>query len=100
VTRMQVVTFFYQSQTFDKVSRLLHFLRLHSSLSSRHPSVSPLGLDDSEISVVLAAAEQLLGEESEVRQLLIRGILSGEGEFEGISRGCSCLELQEPLLLM
>jgi len=74
-----------ESQTFDKVSRLLHFLRLQDSLSSRHPSVSPLGLEDSEISVVLAAAERLLGEESEVRQLLIRGILSGDGEFQGIS---------------
>jgi hypothetical protein len=91
---------FYQSLTFDKVSRLLHFLRLHASLSSRHPSVSPLGLDDSEIEVVLAAAERLLGEESEIRQVLIRGILSGEGEFEGISRESSGLELQGPLLLM
>lgn len=74
-----------ESLTFDKVSRLLHFLRLHTSLSSRHPSVSPLGLDDSEVSILLAAAEQLLGEESEVRQVLIRGILSGDGEFQGIS---------------
>jgi hypothetical protein len=91
---------FCQSQTFDKVSRLLHFLRLQDSLSSRHPSVSPLGLEDSEISVVLAAAERLLGEESEVRQLLIRGILSGDGEFQGISRGSSGLALQGPVLLM
>ncbi|KAH8995606.1 hypothetical protein EDB92DRAFT_1845000 [Lactarius akahatsu] len=74
-----------ESQTFDKVSRLLHFLRLHASLSSQRPSVSPLGLDDSEIAVVLAAAERLLGEESEVRRLLIRGLLTGEGEFQGIS---------------
>lgn len=69
-------------------------------MSSRHPGVSPLDLDDSEISVLLAAAERLLGEESEVRQVLIRGILSGEGEFQGISRESSCLELQGPLLLM
>ncbi|KAH9176654.1 hypothetical protein EDB89DRAFT_1939183 [Lactarius sanguifluus] len=74
-----------ESQAFDKVSRLLHFLRLHASLSSRHPSVSPLGLGDSEVAVVLAAAERLLGEESEVRRLLIRGLLTGEGEFQGIS---------------
>ncbi|KAI9461220.1 hypothetical protein BJY52DRAFT_1117162 [Lactarius psammicola] len=74
-----------ESQAFDKVSQLLHFLRLHASISSRHPSVSPLGLGDSEISVLLAAAEQLLGEESEVRRVLIRGLLSGEGEFQGIS---------------
>ena len=97
---MQIVTISAQSQTLDKVSRLLHFLRLHASLSSRHPSVSPPDLDESEISVVLAAAERLLGEESEIRQVLIRGILSGEGEFQGISRGSSCLELQGPLLLI
>jgi hypothetical protein len=76
-----------QSQAFDKVSRLLHFLRLHASLSSQHPSVSPLGLGDSEIQVLLAAAEQLLGEESEIRRALIHGLLYGEGEFQGISRG-------------
>lgn len=74
-----------ESQTFDKVSQLLHFLRLHATLSSRHPSGSPFGLDDSEISIVLAAAERLLGEESEARRVLIRGLLSGEGEFQGIS---------------
>ncbi|KAH9045101.1 hypothetical protein EDB84DRAFT_1674410 [Lactarius hengduanensis] len=83
--RLFVETAEAESQAFDKVSRLLHFLRLHASLSSRHPSVSPLGLGDSEIPVVLAAAERLLGEESEVRRLLIRGLLSGEGEFQGIS---------------
>ena len=91
---------FCQSQAFDRVSRLLHFLRLHASLSSRHPSVSPLGLGDSEIQVVLAAAERLLGEESEIRRELIRGLLSGEGEFEGISRGFNCLELHGPFFLM
>jgi hypothetical protein len=48
--------------------------------------VSSLGIEDSEVPIILAAAEQLLGEESEVRQELVRGILSGEGEFEGVSR--------------
>ncbi|KAI0305520.1 hypothetical protein B0F90DRAFT_1698692 [Multifurca ochricompacta] len=74
-----------ESRAFDKISRLLHFIRLHTSLAARHPSVSSLSLEDSEIPVILAAAEQLLGEESEVRQELIRGLLSGEGEFQGIS---------------
>ena len=75
-----------QSQAFDRISRLLHFIRLHSSLSARHPRVSLLGIEESEIPIILAAAEQLLGEESEVRQELVRGILSCEGEFQGISR--------------
>ena len=75
-----------QSQAYDRISRLLHFIRLHSSLSVSHPRVSSLGIDDSEIPIILAAAEQLLGEESEVRQELVRGILFGEGEFQGISR--------------
>lgn len=74
-----------ESQAYDRISRLLHFIRLHSSLSVRHPRVSSLGIDDSEIPIILAAAEQLLGEESEVRQELVRGILFGEGEFQGIS---------------
>jgi len=74
-----------QSQAYDRISRLLHFIRLHSSLSVPHPRVSSLGIDDSEIPIILAAAEQLLGEESEVRQELVRGILFGEGEFQGIS---------------
>jgi hypothetical protein len=46
-----------------------------------------LDIEDSEIPIILAAAEQLLGEESEIRQELIRGLLSGEGEYQGISRG-------------
>ena len=75
-----------QSQAYDRISRLLHFIRLHSSLSVRHPRVSSLGIDDSEIPIILAAAEQLLGEESEIRQELVRGILFSEGEFQGISR--------------
>jgi hypothetical protein len=48
--------------------------------------VSTLGIDDSEVPVILAAAEQLLGEESEIRQELVRGLLYGEGEFQGVSR--------------
>ncbi|KAH9057325.1 hypothetical protein EDB87DRAFT_1631967 [Lactarius vividus] len=75
---------FCQSQAFDRISRLLHFLRLHASLSARHSSISPLGLGDSEIPIILAAAERLLGEESDVRRLLIRGLLTGEGEFQGV----------------
>lgn len=76
-----------QSKTFDKISRLLHFIRMQPSISARHPSISSLGIEDSEIPIILTAAEQLLGEESEVRQELIRGLLSGEGEFQGVSRG-------------
>lgn len=76
-----------QSQAYDRISRLLHFIRLHSSLSAQHPSLSSLDIEDSEIPIILAAAEQLLGEESEVRQELIRGLLSGEGDFQGVSRG-------------
>jgi len=74
-----------ESQAFDKASRLLHFIRLHSSLSARHPSVSSLGIEDPEIPIILAAAEQLLGEESEIRHELVRGLLSGDGEFQGVS---------------
>jgi hypothetical protein len=50
--------------------------------------VASLGIEDSEVPIILAAAEQLLGEESEVRRELVRGLLSGEGEFQGMSRGC------------
>lgn len=75
-----------QSQAFDKISRLLHFIRLHLSLSAQHPRVSLLGIEESEIPIILAAAEQLLGEESEFRQELVRGILFAEGEFQGVSR--------------
>jgi hypothetical protein len=50
-----------------------------------------LGIEDSEIPIILAAAEQVLGEESEARQELVRGLLSGEGEFQGVSRESSYL---------
>ncbi|KAI0268621.1 hypothetical protein BC834DRAFT_968084 [Gloeopeniophorella convolvens] len=74
-----------ESLTFTKISRLLHFLRLHSSLSARHPSTSSLDLQESEVPVIFAIVEELLGEESEIRQELIRGLLAGEGEFQGVS---------------
>jgi hypothetical protein len=85
-----------QSKTFDRISRLLHFIRLQSPISARHSTVSSLGIEDSEIPIILAAAEQLLGEESEVRQELIRGLLSGEGEFQGVSRGSIFPQLAGP----
>ena len=85
-----------QSKTFDRISRLLHFIRLRSSIAARHPSVSSLGIEDSEIPIILAAAEQLLGEESELREELIRGLLSSEGEFQGVSRGSPFPQLLGP----
>jgi hypothetical protein len=86
-----------QSQAFDRISRLLHFIRLHLSLSAQHPRVSALGIEDSEIPIILAAAEQLLGEESELRQELVRGILFAEGEYQGVSREFILFKSQETI---
>ena len=69
---------------------------MQPSISARHPSVSALGIEDPEIPIILTAAEQLLGEESEVRRELIRGLLSGEGEFQGVSRGSIFPQLAGP----
>jgi hypothetical protein len=59
--------------------------------------VSALGIEDSEVPIILAAAEHLLGEESELRQELVRGILFAEGEFQGVSREFILLKSQETI---
>ncbi|THH05020.1 hypothetical protein EW146_g10014 [Bondarzewia mesenterica] len=67
-----------------RTSSILNFIRLHSLLVSSHPAVSSLNIDEAEIPTLYAAVEHLLGDENPFKQDLISGLLSGEGEFQGV----------------
>ncbi|EGO00239.1 hypothetical protein SERLA73DRAFT_168035 [Serpula lacrymans var. lacrymans S7.3] len=68
-----------------KTSGLLTLLRLHSILASGHPPPASLNLDESEGSAIFSTTEALLGEEGELKQSVVSGILSGVGDFNGVS---------------
>ncbi|KAI0041002.1 hypothetical protein FA95DRAFT_1683471 [Auriscalpium vulgare] len=71
-----------ESATLSRVSVLLSLIRLHSLLAAGHPSASSVTGEDH--SAIFDAVQLLLGEENESKLELIRGLLSGEGEFQGI----------------
>lgn len=58
---------------------ILTLLRLQSAFTG-HPDIS-----DTESAAVTAAAEALLGEDLEVKQVVLTGLLSGAGDYEGVS---------------
>ncbi|KAI0949462.1 hypothetical protein AcW1_009068 [Taiwanofungus camphoratus] len=67
-----------------KTSDLLSFLRLHSLLSTNHPVIPSLNLNESEGIAIYAVTETLLGEESESKADVVQGFLTGEGELHGV----------------
>ncbi|KAL6310485.1 hypothetical protein BKA93DRAFT_924673 [Sparassis latifolia] len=68
----------------EKISDLFTFLRLHSLLSSGHPTALALSLNDAEGLAVYSATESLLGEVTDSRPDVIQGFLTGEGELHGV----------------
>lgn len=65
-----------------KTADLLSFVSLQFALSSG--AASGLGLSESEAPAVFAAGESLLGADPDRKAEVIRGFLSGEGEFQSI----------------
>ncbi|TFY73607.1 hypothetical protein EWM64_g10404, partial [Hericium alpestre] len=74
-----------QEQHAGRTSALLNFIRLQSLLAARHPSTAHVAFDEPEVPALFSAVDELLGEDTESRQSLISGLLSGEGEFQGVS---------------
>ncbi|KAH7913449.1 hypothetical protein BJ138DRAFT_1146015 [Hygrophoropsis aurantiaca] len=69
----------------EKTSALLTLLRLHGLLASGNSLPVVLEFDEAEGSAIFSAADVLLGEDGETKQSVISGLLSGQGEFNGVS---------------
>ncbi|TFY65892.1 hypothetical protein EVG20_g5196 [Dentipellis fragilis] len=67
-----------------RTAALLNFIRLQSLLATRHPAATAIAFEEPEVPAIFSAVDTLLGEENEHRQNLIGGLLSGEGEYQGI----------------
>lgn len=65
-----------QSEQTSKTSTLLTFLRLHSASTNL--------FNEQENYAILRINETLLGEESEQKQAVLSGFLSGQGDYETI----------------
>lgn len=67
-----------------KAANLLTLFRLHSALSSGHPSVLSLGLNESEGLAVYSATETLLGDDLDSKIDVVKSYISEEGEIHGV----------------
>lgn len=68
-----------------KTSELLNFLRLRALLTSGELEVLTSSLNHAEGAAVFSAADTLLSEDGESKQVVLNGFLSGVGEFEGVT---------------
>lgn len=60
-------------------SQVLGLLRLRSSLAAGQHESFP------ESAVVFVAGDVLLGDDADTKRIVLSGLLSGEGELEGVS---------------
>lgn len=69
----------------SRISSILTLLRLRSFLSSGEPLPSLPDFGDAEASAIFEACDTLVGEESDVKQAAISGLLTGEGEINNVT---------------
>lgn len=67
------------------MSSILTLLRIRSLLSAGNPLPAALGFDEVEGSVIFTTCEILVGEECDSKQALISGLLTGQGEIDGVA---------------
>lgn len=67
---------------------MLALLRLPTAINSSHPVVQDLNLIDPEIAAIYSSTDVLHGEEGPAKNEIVAGLLSGEGEFQGVPRKC------------
>lgn len=72
---------FYASRT----SSVLTLLRLRSALATGGALHVMSDLDDTEGLAIFTACDALLGEENDTSRAVLSGLLSGEGELQGVS---------------
>lgn len=72
-----------QSEFVVKITELLSVLRQHPSFAPNGPTALLPHLQDSDSPGVYHAVDALLGEDSDMRAAVIRGFITGHGDFEG-----------------
>ncbi|KDQ57584.1 hypothetical protein JAAARDRAFT_69680 [Jaapia argillacea MUCL 33604] len=73
-----------QQSHISRTADLLSLIRLQSLFAEGHPSVAALGLIEDENAAIVALSEALLSEERERRHDALTGLLTSEGEFQGV----------------
>ncbi|KAI0695550.1 hypothetical protein BC835DRAFT_1414834 [Cytidiella melzeri] len=68
-----------------KTADLLSIVSLQGALTSGDSVALAMGLSEGEAYAVFSAVESLLGNDSEKKAEVIRGFLSGEGNYQGVS---------------
>ncbi|KAK0505025.1 hypothetical protein EDD18DRAFT_1127317 [Armillaria luteobubalina] len=72
-----------EQEMIVKTSQILLFLRFRSLLASGE--LLPLQLSQEEVNLVFSACDVLLGEDGEPKNVMVTGLLTGSGEYEGSS---------------
>jgi hypothetical protein len=65
---------------------MLSFLRMQGALVQRDPAAAALQIDEPTADAIHAASHLLFAEAGEPRQALVGGLMTGEGEFQGVLR--------------
>ncbi|KAG2150828.1 hypothetical protein DEU56DRAFT_778690 [Suillus clintonianus] len=74
-----------EASSASKASAILSLIRLHTCLSTRQPLPAALDFNDAEGEAIFSLCSTLISEESEFKQVALSGLLSGQGDFNGVS---------------
>ncbi|KAG1742917.1 hypothetical protein EDB19DRAFT_1700850 [Suillus lakei] len=74
-----------EASSAGKASAILSLIRLHTCLSNRQPLPVVLDFNDAEGEAIFSVCSTLITEESEFKQAMLSGLLSGQGDFNGVS---------------
>ena len=78
-----------QTNLISKTSTLLSFVGLRSTVEAPGFDGSAYFADELERSAIISIIDTLLGEDSERKQIAIKGFLLGTGDFDGVP--CQCI---------
>ena len=74
-----------QGAHLQKTVDLLSIVQLHNGLVNGLPAAQALNLLENEAMAVFSAVETLLGPDSENKPVIIKGLLTEDGEWQGVS---------------
>ncbi|KAF9443835.1 hypothetical protein P691DRAFT_763914 [Macrolepiota fuliginosa MF-IS2] len=80
--RIQEAVAAAQSSLLSKTGDILNLLRVHASISTGEVNASAISIH--EVTSIHAAADALLGQDSDRQQSVVAGFLLDEGDFDGI----------------
>ncbi|KAK7472486.1 hypothetical protein VKT23_000601 [Stygiomarasmius scandens] len=68
-----------------KACEVFTFLRLRSVIANGEADVTAFGVSQNEIDAIFAVSDSLVGVGSEDKESIVNGLLSGDGEYGGVS---------------